>query len=272
MNRLGIDQISGSWDDAARSYDEGFVPFTSQFAEMALSMAAIVKGEKVLDVAAGSGALTMAAARMGADVLGTDFSPAMIGLLRGKIADSGLNARAEVMDGQNLNIDEGIFDAAFSCFGLIFFPDLDKGFAELFRAIRPGGRAAVICWGDIARFELMNVIMQSLKKTIPGFAPPDDIPAWYRISSPEIMENHFRRAGFRDVRTCVMAGDHIADGPEPIWKFAVNGSPPLKDLFEKIGPEKSNEVGENMRSILRNRFSDGVVRLSAEAIIGLGYK
>jgi len=105
------------WDAAAADYGAFAEPFTRQFAEAALHLAGGIQlGGRVLDAAAGTGALTLAAARAGARVLATDFSPGMVARLSGRLAEAGLGptASAQVMDGQALSLEDASFDAAFS--------------------------------------------------------------------------------------------------------------------------------------------------------------
>jgi len=100
----------------------------------------------VLDVAAGTGSFSMPAARAGVDVLATDFAPGMIERLRQRIQQEGLtNIRAEVMDGQALDVPDACYDASASIVGVIFFPDIARGIAELKRVLRSGGRFAIVC-------------------------------------------------------------------------------------------------------------------------------
>src|SRR5512134_994675 len=108
----------GHWDAAARHYEESAHPFTSRYAAVALARVDLGPHSRVLDVAAGTGALALMAARTGAQVLATDFSPAMIGC----VAAAGLpNVEARVMDGQALDLPDAHFDAVFSIFGVIMF-------------------------------------------------------------------------------------------------------------------------------------------------------
>lgn len=127
---------SDHWDTAAQHYEETAHPFTAHFAEMALAHVPLGPDSRVLDVAAGTGALALAAARTGAQVLATDFSPGMVA----RIAAAGLpNVETRVMDGQALDLPDGTFDAAFSIFGVMMFPDWRRGLAEMARVTRPGG-------------------------------------------------------------------------------------------------------------------------------------
>lgn len=112
------------WDTAARHYEQTAHPFTTLYAEAALARVALGPEARVLDVAAGTGALALAAARTGAQVLATDFAAGMVA----RIAAADLpNVEAKVMDGQALALPDASFDAVFSIFGVIMFPDGAKG-------------------------------------------------------------------------------------------------------------------------------------------------
>ena len=97
----------------------------------------------LLDVAAGPGTLALQAARRGARVTATDFSPAMVETLRARASSEGLSGiTTEVADGQNLPFPNASFDVACSMFGLFIFPDRARGFAEL--GITPTAMEAVL--------------------------------------------------------------------------------------------------------------------------------
>ena len=142
MNTVAVpcDQRPEGWSDGAAAYDEWFAPVSSRFAINALRLLGLGPGQRLLDVAAGTGALTLQAAEAGLDVLAVDFAPGMVRLLRQRLSDGGLDARVEQMDGQALGCDNASFDAACSMFGLIFFPDLDAGARELRRRRGRGRR------------------------------------------------------------------------------------------------------------------------------------
>ena len=131
------------WDKVAQHYERTAHPITQPFAEAALAQVQLNSRSRVLDVAAGTGALALAAARRGAEVLAIDFSPGMVA----RIATVELpNVDAKVMDGQALALPDGSFDAVFSILGVIMFPDWRKGLAEMARVTRPGGLGVVATW------------------------------------------------------------------------------------------------------------------------------
>lgn len=138
------------WTDAVASYEVLAEPQTRQFARIALDLSGGVKlGERMLDVAAGTGALALEAAAAGARVLATDFSPGMVTRLAARLTESGFDqagSDARVMDGQALDLPDEGFDAAFSIFGVMLFPDWERGLRELHRVVRPGGRVVMATW------------------------------------------------------------------------------------------------------------------------------
>ena len=182
------------WDTAAEHYEKTAHPFTARYAEAALARVALTPQSRVLDVAAGTGALALAAARTGAQVLATDFSPGMIA----RIAAADLpNVEARVMDGQALALPKASFDAVFSIFGVIMFPDWRKGLAEMARVTRPGGHGVVATWQErgAATFLLLGQIRQKLFPTHEGMTMPEAVKA---LSEPENFGHELVTAGFRD--------------------------------------------------------------------------
>ena len=133
----------------AAGYDDAIAPIMRPFAITTLDLLGLAGGAarlRLLDVAAGTGVVAIEAARRGAEVLATDFAPGMVEVMRRRFATEGLDARAEVMDGQALSLDDESFDLGTSTFGLIFFPDPLAGLRELRRVLRPGGRAGIASW------------------------------------------------------------------------------------------------------------------------------
>lgn len=195
------------WDAAAQHYEKTAHPFTARFAEAALTRVALTPQSRVLDVAAGTGALARAAARTGAQVLATDFSPGMVA----RIAAAGLaNVEAQVMDGQALALPNASFDAVFSIFGVIMFPDWRKGLAEMARVTRPGGCGVVATWQDrgAATFLLLGQIRRKLFPERDGMSMPEGVRA---LSDPGDFARELVAAGYRDPRIEPVTHDYELD-------------------------------------------------------------
>ncbi|ASC67144.1 SAM-dependent methyltransferase [Achromobacter denitrificans] len=103
-------------------------------------------GQKVLDVAAGNGNASLAAARRWCDVVSTDYVPALLGRARERAAAERLKIEFQEADAEALPFPDGGFDAVVSTFGVMFTPDQDKAAAELMRVCRPGGKIGLANW------------------------------------------------------------------------------------------------------------------------------
>lgn len=239
-------QNPSHWDTAARHYEKTAHPFTARYAETALARVALTSDSRVLDVAAGTGALALLAARTGAQVLATDFSPGMIA----RIAASNLpNVEARVMDGQALALEDAGFDAVFSIFGVIMFPDWRKGLAEMARVTRPGGHGVIATWREhgAATFLLLGQIRRKLFPDREGMMMPEAVKA---LSEPADFARELVAAGYRDPRIEPVTHDYMLDLAalyEPDSLFGMSPDWTSLDATEKdaVITEVRQMAGEN---------------------------
>lgn len=212
------------WDASAEQYEKTAHPYTELYVGAALSKVPLTSASAVLDIAAGTGALALAAARSGSQVLATDFSPGMVSRIS---ARSVPNVEARVMDGQALDLPDDSFDAVFSIFGVFMFPDWRRGLREMVRVTRPEGHGVVAVWKDrgAGSFMLLGQLIREL------------FPHRELTSLPEAMtilgdENGLARelvnAGYRDPTIEHVTRDFALDmtllndptalfGPSPDW-------------------------------------------------------
>jgi ubiquinone/menaquinone biosynthesis C-methylase UbiE len=123
-------------------------------------------GERVLDVAAGNGNATLAAARRWCDVVSTDYVPALLDKGRARAAAQGLPVDFRVADAEDLPFEDGSFDVALSTFGAMFTPDHTRPAREMLRVVRGGGRIGLANWTP-------ESFVGQLFKVIGGYiAPP----------------------------------------------------------------------------------------------------
>lgn len=184
------------WDSTAERYEKAAHPYTARYAAAALAHVPLTPASHVLDVAAGTGALTLAAAASGATVLATDFSPGMVA----RIAAKGLpNVEARVMDGQALDLPDAGFDAVFSLFGVFMFPVWRKGLAEMARVTRPGGHGVVAVWQGRGAGAFM-LLGQLIQRLFPERELAPMPPAMSILSTTEGLAAELIQAGYREPR------------------------------------------------------------------------
>jgi SAM-dependent methyltransferase len=133
--------------DTWASGDYAVIGTTLQIVGESLCEAADVQaGERVLDVAAGNGSASLAAARRGADVMASDYVTSLLDRAQARAAGEGLTIGTERADAEALPFADDSFDVVLSTFGVMFTPDQEKAAAELLRACRPGGRIGLANW------------------------------------------------------------------------------------------------------------------------------
>ena len=129
------------------SGDFAIIGITLQIVGESLAEACDVRaGEKVIDIAAGNGNATLAAARRFADVTSTDYVQALLEKGRVRAAAEGLDVSFRVADAEDLPFADASFDVAMSTYGAMFTPDHTKPAREMLRVVRPGGRIGLANW------------------------------------------------------------------------------------------------------------------------------
>ncbi len=197
-------QTAAAWDRWGPTLERWLGPAT----EAMLDAAGVGAGARVLDVAAGTGGQTLAAARrVGPDghVLATDISPAILQYAAAAAAaarDAGLaNVETRELDGESLaGVQDASFDAVISRVGLIYFPDRQGALAEIRRVLRPGGRVAAVVYSTPERNPFFSVPVQIVRRRA-GLGPAlPDQPGPFSLGGKGMLANAYEQAGFRDVQ------------------------------------------------------------------------
>lgn len=194
------------WQDTAEAWHRwGTVleEWLGDATETMLDLAGIEPGGRVLDIAAGAGGQTLAAARRvgpAGAVLATDISSNILEFAAAEARRAGLaNVAVHTVDGESLDVEPGSFDAAISRVGLIYFPDRAAALAGLRAALRPGGRFATIVYSTPERNGFFSVPVGIIRRRAGLPAPAPGLPGPFSLGSPGILEAELEAAGFADV-------------------------------------------------------------------------
>ena len=128
--------------------------------------------QRVLDVAAGNGNATLAAARRWCDVVSTDYVPALLERARARAGAEGLAVQFEQADAENLPYEEGAFDVVLSTFGVMFTPNQEQAAAELARVCKPGGKIGLANWTPASFIGEVFKLIGRYIPPAPGVRPP----------------------------------------------------------------------------------------------------
>lgn len=236
-------------------------------ARVLVDEAGVAAGQRVLDVATGSGSVAIAAAEAGADVVGVDLTDAWFPDARQRARAAGVDFALQVGDAEALPTDDASFDVVLSSFGVIFAPRHDVVAGELVRVCRPGGTVAVTAWTSGGASDAMFSVLDEHLPDAPAFALP------------------FIRWGEPDYVSALFAPHDVAvrfDHRTLRWEFP---SPEAAEafLFENSGPfiaartvleELSlwEQAGAAMHTAVReaNEARDGTWALTLDYLVAVG--
>jgi SAM-dependent methyltransferase len=255
------------WSLVADDYTLELLPMFELFSKDALALAPTPPGARLLDVAAGPGTLTLLAAESGRSLSAIDFSPEMVKNLKRRLNGAQLGADVRLGDGQALPWADGEFDAAFSMFGLMFFPERARGFSELFRVLKPGGVAVVSSW---APFEgIFATMMAAMREILP------DIPFGSGkgpLGDPEEFAAELSAAGFSNVKITPQTHTLPGGTPAELWAQSQRTTAPIVLLKRRLGDAKWAEVTAGVVERLEAQYGSGRVDITTTAYLGSGKK
>lgn len=180
----------------------------AELGEVLVDAVGVTAGEKVLDIAAGSGNAAIPAARRGADVVATDLTPELLEVGRRAAEAEGVSLRWREADAEALPCSPGQHDVAISCVGIMFAPHHQLAADELVRAVRPGGRIGLLNWTPAGFIGQLFATMKPYAPTPPpGASPP---PLWGDLDHVHTLLGN--RVTDLEARQQTLRVDWFADG------------------------------------------------------------
>lgn len=265
-----------AWDAIAEGYDRYVAPQEAELANEALGLVGLEPEERFLDVAAGPGGLSLPAARLGARVLATDWSPAMIERFQARVREEGLSAaEGRVLDCHALDLPDDCFDVTGSLFGVMLVPDQPRALRELVRVTKPGGRVLVIAYGPPEEFEALQVFIGALTAVAPEFPglPDDPPPLEFQVSDPGVLRRRLTDAGLREVRVERTAERPAFASGQELWDWVLYGNPIPGMLVAELTDEQRARLRGVLDGMLRERADGNGRAVLANAVhIGIGTK
>ncbi|MBC7665575.1 MAG: methyltransferase domain-containing protein [Caulobacter sp.] len=182
------------WDRAASAYEASWQAPLDLARHSLLERLRPRPGERVLDVACGTGVLARELARLvgtTGEVVGIDLSQAMIDAANGRERDpASAPTHHARMDAQSLAFPDASFDVVLCCFGLMYLPDAERALAEMRRVLRPGGRVGLAVWG-----ERMRCAWAPVFSIVDAEVASEVCPLFFRLGAPDALARACRDAG-----------------------------------------------------------------------------
>ncbi len=253
-----------TWDQRANGYERTTERLTSVFVQQVIDTANIDAGTRVLDIAAGAGALSLVAAGRGASVQAIDFSPAMLDLLRARASEQGIVVNAQVMDGQALEFPDGSFDAVCSNFGTVFFPDMTAGLREARRVLISRGTVVITGWSDGAD-DWRSVLDEAWRLALP------DVPVEMgtsRSQNADVMLECLQLAGFTN--TSVSEVHATFNAPSHEW--VLDNYTTIQMSMARLPADQRRKVNSALAGILTDRFGGSTPSFMLKANMAVGVK
>lgn len=268
------------WEDAAEAWHRWGPTLEAWLGDATTSMldaAGVATGARVLDVAAGAGGQSLAAARRtgpSGSVLATDISPTILTYAAKSAAEAGLtNVETAEADGEALGaLPAGSFDAVISRVGLIYFPDQQRALSGMRRALRDGGRMAAIVYSTPDRNEFFSVPVSIIRQRAQLPPPLPGQPGPFSLGAPGVLEAALSTAGFSEVTvTAVPAPLRLASAAECV-RFERDSFGALHQMLAGVAPDDRQAVWDEIEAAL-SRFEtpEGFVG-PCELLVGSGTK
>ena len=253
------------WEDAAEAWHRWgptIEAWLGAATETMLDIAGVARAARVLDVAAGAGGQTLAAARrVGPDghVPATDISGNILAFAERSAREAGLrNVETRVVDGEQLDVEPGTFDAVISRVGFIYFPDQHAAFVGMRRALRPGGRLAGIVYSTPEANGFFSIPISIIRRRAQLPAPAQGQPGPFSLGAPGVIETALERAGFIDVEARRVPAPVRLPSTAEFLRFARESFGALHQMLAPLSESEREEAWSEIRGELsRYETPDG---------------
>ena len=266
------------WQAAADAWRQ-WGPFLGEWlgaaTEQMFDLAHIKAGNRVLDVAAGAGEQSIAAARrVGASghVLATDIAPALLDHARVDARAAGLsNVETREVDGEALSeLPAASFDAAISRVGLIYFPDQQRALAGIRHALKPGGRFAAIVYSTPDKNQFFSIPVGIIRRRAKLPPPQPGQPGPFSLGGDGVLAAAYERAGMRDIEVRKVDSPVRLPSAAECVRFERESFGALHQMMSTLSDAERAETWDEIERELRQfETSSGFVG-PCEMIVGAG--
>jgi ubiquinone/menaquinone biosynthesis C-methylase UbiE len=227
-------QLRGMWASVAPAWEQHADYVETRGAPVAaklLELSAPWPGDRVLELACGTGSVGIAAAARvapGGEVVLSDVVPEMTAIAAGRAEARGLrNVSTRVLDLERIDEPDESYDVVLCLEGLMLVPDPARAAREIRRVLRPGGRTAVAVWGRRERNPWLGVVFDTVSEQLGTRVPPLGIPHPFSLDDPEQLRKVLAAAGFADVAVSEVAVPYRAASVEDWWARSTALAGPL---------------------------------------------
>ena len=255
--------IGHVWADAQEKRDRDHAPMT----EALLKLAAAQPGEHVLDIGCGSGTTTLRLAeQVGAtgSVTGIDLSEPMLAAAMHRARESGSHAHFIEADATDYPFEPKHFDLAVSQFGVMFFANPAASFANVFAAMKEGGRLAFVCWRASTENPWAFIPESAAKPLLPPMEPlPPEAPGRYAFANPDRVKSILLQAGFHAPEIEKFdTSIHLGATPEAAASSSIDAGSLARTLSE-VDEDTRKRAREAVTARLVREMGPGGVYLAA---------
>jgi len=256
------------WERASRHYEEAFVALTSQIAGPLLDAAEVSSGTRVLDVATGPGPIAAAAASRGADVIGLDFSTAMIA--EAKRRHPAIAFREG--DAEALPFDASSVDAVVMNFGLLHLARPDIAIVEAYRVLRRGGRYALTVWAPPEQAIGFGLVLAAVREFGNPDVPLPEGPPFFQFSDHAEFRRTLEHAGFSDVEVQTLPLTWRLSSPEAVFEAISRGGVRTAAVLRAQTPAALDAIRAAVRRGVERFEADDAFLVPMPAVLASGTK
>lgn len=258
-------------DEPVRDDGDLAATLAARFAADALAWAGVDARSRILDAATGAGAVALGALDRGAEVMAIDPDPAAIDRLRRRLSrEQRWRTSAVVMDGDELELPDEIFDLAFSLFELQRPADPSRGLRELRRVLKPGGRVVTAAWAAPTQDEAVQVTSAALRSVWPGPVGTPERAASLDFGDPAVHLAVLREAGFSDIAVRPIAHAWELPSVDCFIAHVPAVWPALRHSLAAMPAATEAAFRKILRRTLCTRFGSGPVPCRIEAHLACG--
>jgi ubiquinone/menaquinone biosynthesis C-methylase UbiE len=271
------EQQKKEWGEAAegwRKNHDRLKEVSAPVTQAMLKMAGIAPGQRVLDIACGSGIPALPAAQaVGPEgfVLATDQAPEMIEVAREIAEKEGVtNIEFRLVDGEELDVEPNSFDAVTCRWGIMFMPEPVAFLRRAREALKPSGRIAVAVWGPPQNNPFIALPMMAARKyyTGPPLPDPTALGGVFSFADKNRLQSVFEQAGFRDIHIDEMnLPMSVFDSGTEYWEFCREFMGPLRRILDQMPEETVEKIGQEVMESAPQGNPDGKVSLNGNPIM-----